>query len=423
MKRQRQGGWLNPLQPLRHISLNFGPFGRERAFSDDEHYLHLVTGAIAPRQIKHSTQQYWVLSRALYTVRIIELKGIPADKKSSAISLAATAWTPFANTTHYIIEQQDSAILCGWDSQVVSNAQALADVMPDDVLVLPETALRDYALPIVATDNHLMLYDGLDGVVAVVISNMGKTSRVEAEQWWSLTPNAVEWQNFQRSLGIANDKRTASLQTQKANWRKSPIGYLHGQKTSTTTSRERWVMAIAAWLLVIPTLWYANEWRQLHQLKTNAIAKLTATERELDATLGARGQAISGLDRATKLSALFSAPNNLAIFSLVNNVLAQITQAGTLQLTDWELRGSQLKMSLLAPSGNGPSATIIVKAFEKAQTLRDVEVNVDGSRTTITLKIVPASTAASTITEPPKTQTATQTTTQAANSTAGGASK
>ncbi len=417
MKRQHQGGWLNPLQPLRQISLNFGQLGQARAFAEDEHYLHLVAGVTAPRLIKRAAQQYWVLSRALYTVRIIELKGIPADKKSSAISLAAAAWTPFANTTHYIIEQHDGAILCAWDSEVVSNAQALAEVMPEDVQVLPETALRDYALSKATADNQPMAFSGLDGVVAVVISNTGKLSRVEAEQWWSVSPNAVEWQNFQRSIG--NDKRNTAFQTQKLNWRKSSIGHLLGQKTSTTTSRERLVMAIAAWLLVIPTLWFANEWRQLHQLKTNAIAKLATTERELDATLGARGQAISGLDRATKISSLFSAPDNLAIFSLVNNVLAQITQAGTLQLTDWELRGSQLKMSLITPSGNGPSATTIVKAFEKAQILRDVEVNVDGSRTTITLKIVSTSTTTPTITELPKTQTVPQ----AAALTAGGASK
>jgi hypothetical protein len=406
MKHQRQDGWLNPLQPLRQISLNFARLGQARPFSEDVHYVHRVAGVTTPQQSKRSVQTYWVLSRALYTARIIELKDIPADKKSSAISLAATAWTPFANTTHYIIEQPNSVILCAWDSQVVTNAQALADVASDDVLVLPEMALRDYALPTTTADNQLIVFNALDGVVATVLSNMGNANRVEAEQWWLATPNAVEWQNFQRSLGIASDKRTELLVPQTTNWRKSPIGYLHGQKVGTTTLRERWVTAIAAWLLVIPTLWFANEWRQLHQLKTNAQTKLATTERELDATLGARGQAISGLDRATKIATLFSAPDNLATFSLVNNVLAQITQAGTLQLTDWDLRGSQLKMSLFAPTGNGPSATTIVKAFEKAQTLRDVEVNVDGSRTTITLKIVPTSSSTSTTTDLPKAVTA-----------------
>jgi len=385
---------------LRQISLNFGQFGQTRPFSTDAHYLHRIAGVTLPTQPKRSAQLYWVLSRALYAIRIIELKNIPTEKKSAAISLAAAAWTPFANTSHYVIEQQNSVILCAWDSHVITNAQALADVAPDDLLVIPETALREYVAPSATTDNQLMLSKGLDGMVATVLSNAGKTRHVEAEQWWHATPSIAEWQNFQRSLGIASDKRTESLAPQNASWRKSPIGYLHGQKTSTTTLRERWVLAIVTWLLLIPTLWLANEWWQLYQLKTNAIAKLTATERELDATLGARGQAISGLDRATKIAALFSAPDNLAVFSLVNNDFAQITQAGTLQLTDWELRGPQLKMSLLAPNGNGPSATIIVKAFEKAQTLRDVEVNVDGSRTTITLKIVPTLAATATSTPP-----------------------
>lgn len=349
-----------------------------------QHYLQHQASVTPPANNAATLPRYWVLSRACYAVRVVPLQDIPADKQASAITLAAAAWTPFANTVHYVISQQKSVVICAWDADVVTNAQENSGVAPDDFVVLPETALRA-SLNIAEDSTQLVMAEALDGVVATLY----RGNQVRAEQWWAATPTAETWQNFQRSIGLDESQRVATLSLQTQGWQKAPQGYLVGQARNTASTRERWILALVAMLLMLPTLWFANEWRQLNQLKNNALAKLATTERELDATLGARGQAIAGLDRVSKIAALFGQPDNLVLFALVNDVLNQAARAGTLQLSEWDLRGTQLKIALIAPNGGGPSATTLVKAFEKAQTLRDVEVNVDGTRTTVTMRVVP----------------------------------
>ena len=90
------------------------------------------------------------------------------------------------------------------------------------------------------------------------------------------------------------------------------------------------------------------------------------------------------------MAALFNRPDNLLLFALVNDVLTQTTQSGTLQLAEWDLRGPQLKFALVAPGGGAPTATALVKALELAKTVRDVEVNVDGARIVVSLRVVPS---------------------------------
>jgi hypothetical protein len=386
MTRQRQGGWLGlfRLRGLRGLGglSGLNPFANARPFQPSEHFLQRKVSVTPPANNTALATRYWVLSRACYTVRIVSLADVPADKQANAIALAAAAWTPFANTVHYVMPQQKSVVICAWDANAVASAQENAGVAADDVVVVPETALRE---KVTGAGEQLVMHEALDGVVAT----LHQENQVQAEQWWAATPSVETWLNFQRSIGLDESQRATTLSLQKPTWQKTPVGYLVGQVQSTTSSRERWILAIAAWLLLIPTLWFANEWRQLNQLKNAALAKLATTERELDATLGARGQAIAGLDRVTKISNLFAQPDNVVLFALVNDVLNQTTQAGTLQLSEWDLRGAQLKIALIAPNGGSPSATTLVKAFEKAQTLRDVEVNVDGTRTTVTMRVVP----------------------------------
>ncbi len=342
------------------------------------------------------TGKYWVLSRAHYVVRIVDFKDVPAAKRAAALVLAQTAWTPFTDTVHYVIPQQDGALLCAYNRAAVQAAQSEIDVDLASVQVIPETALWATNIdagnpapwaPAASTAQlqTVAIVDALDGVVAAVVAS----GRVVAEQWWPTRPGEQMWLNFQRSAGIAADARTNNMPPAKTpDWRHAPVGYNGGDAQTTTSQREWWMVAITAWLLIIPTIWFANDWRQLHALKNDASSRLVATESELDATLGARGQALSGLDRANKLAALFGQPDGLTTFALVNDVLAQTVKSGVVQLTEWDLRGSQLKFVMIAPAGGAPPATAVVKAFEKVGSIRDVEVNTDGARTSVGLRIV-----------------------------------
>ncbi|MEI6736880.1 MAG: hypothetical protein WCL29_00205 [Pseudomonadota bacterium] len=404
MNRQHQGGWLKSLGLSGLNLLGIGNLGSDQAFNLSEHYIHMDAGVRAPATRSRSlATTYWVLSRACYVVRIIDLKGVPASKRPTALALAQTAWTPFAETAHYVIPQQDSALLCAWNSAAITSAMSEVNVDAHNILVIPETALRfanaasDVAnvfsdSSIVSLEQSVVVSEAIDGVVATV----GTSNRITAEQWWPSAPTHTKWVNFQRCVGLPADIRTNEPALLSTGWRRTPVGYAGGTTRNTTSIREWWIVAVAAWILVIPTILVANEWRQLNTLKREAITKLVATERELDAALGARAQALAGLDRVTMLAALFGQPNSLMLFALVNDVLAQLVKADVLHLIDWDLRGQQLKFTIAAPNGGAPAATALIKAFEQTKILREVEVNVDGARTMLSMRIVSQSSAPAT---------------------------
>ena len=383
--------------------------------------MHKLDGVVTP--IKPVTPCYWILSRAHYVVRILDFHDVPANKRQSALTLAQAAWTPFVDTAHYVIEVDDGAashvMLYAWDREAVVSAQTLAGVEPDQVITLPEAALRVFkavhdisnnqnASPEIGTAGAT-LTEALDGVVGNVMVN----GSIVAEQWWSVIPPPATWANFLRSAGLSADANAAATLTAAPalNWRNAPIGYAGGAAPNTTSRREWWVLAIAAWLLMLPTVWLGNEWRQLNALKKSATEQLAITERELAATLSARGQAMNNLDRANKLAQLFDEPEPLALFATVNDVLSQNAQGGTLQISEWDMRGADIRVVLVAAtssmvaagsasSAGSPAATVLVKAFEKIPTLRDVEVNVDGTRTTLKMRVVPTALPSSVADEP-----------------------
>lgn len=380
---------------LSQFGMGFGNFGSARALSLAEHFVQRAAGVTVPTvDTPEVTEKYWVLARSRYVVRIVDLAGVPVAKRSGALQLAQAAWTPFLDTAHYVIPQLDGALLCAYDLAAIQQAQAEIDIDATSIKVIPETALwsRDSGNPApwapnatTAQTQNVSLIDALDGVVATV----GVSGRVVAERWWPNRPTQTEWINFQRGVGVAADERSNDTPPATfCGWQQTPAGYTGGNAQTTTSQREWSIVAIAAWLLIVPTIWFANEWRQLHALKNDAGSRLVATESELDATLGARSQALNGLDRANKLAGLFGQPDGLTTFALVNDVLAQIVKSGVLQLTEWDLRGPQLKFVMIAPAGGAPPATAVVKAFEKVGSIRDVEVSTDGARTSVSLRII-----------------------------------
>jgi len=142
----------------------------------------------------------------------------------------------------------------------------------------------------------------------------------------------------------------------------------------------------------MPTVWYANEVRQLFSLKRDAVQRLSSTEKDLVVALNAREQALSEQQRAIQLIDLFGQPDPLQLFLLVANLLNQNATAGALQLGDWDLRPQQLKFTIVATSGVPPAATSLVKALELEPSFRDVEAKTDGSRVNITIRLVKPST-------------------------------
>jgi hypothetical protein len=229
----------------------------------------------------------------------------------------------------------------------------------------------------------------LDGVSALVSVN----GAITHEQWFSRAPDPHEWQNFQRSIALPESARqSGSLTVSDAlPWRREAIGR-SGETLATTGSAREWMwVAIVAWLLMLPTLWLANDWRNTWQGKRDAATRLAETEQSLNATIVSREAALGAIARTEKLASLYQQPDNLLVLAEANEVLGTIAKANTIQLTEWDLRAGQLRFVLTPPAGASastmPPGTTIIKAFEKLPTWRDIQANVEGARTVVSARI------------------------------------
>jgi hypothetical protein len=384
---QRLTGWLQPFVPQAFQSRQ--PFAAEDCFRQSS------AGTTAPRRWTPDAQtgagRLWLLARSCYVVRVVDLSSVPVPKRDAAISLALSAWSPFAESGQYIIPQANGVILCAWDWQIVEREmrQFGLERSGSGVQVLPESAVRLWGGAATgklgpSTGSKLRLVTCLDGFVGQLF----RGEQLLAEQWWPQKPSHVEWQNFARSVGVSDISAIDLDAPSEPAWARNAAGYAADRGTQIASGNEVLGLMIAAWLLAIGTIWYANEAWQVLSLKNEAAQKLTATEKDLDVTLKARSQALASQERAVQLAKLFEQPDVLQLFAVTNDVLTQIGAAGTLQLAEWEMRANSLKFALVATGSTPPPATTLVKAFETVQRLRDVEAAVDGSRINISARIV-----------------------------------
>lgn len=383
---KRLSGWLKFLTPTN--------LRGDRPFSLEDHFRQTRQGVIAPSapSSAQSPNAFWLLSRGCYAVKILELATVPQAKRNDAIRLAIAGWSPFSATEHYIIPSANSAIICAWDSEATKGRMLESGANAAQIRIVPESALRrfepNYLANTESTKNDAALYRAEDGFVGIAYGSR----RLVAEQWWPEVPTDSNWRNFLRSTGQQETTDSAPPSAISAAWLKEPVGYLANQVSDSTTQRELLVVLALAFLLSMPTVWYANEVRQLFSLKRDAVQRLSSTEKDLDVALNAREQALSEQQRAIQLIDLFGQPDPLQLFLLVANLLNQNATAGALQLGDWDLRPQQLKFTIVATSGVPPAATSLVKALELEPSFRDVEAKTDGSRVNITIRLVKPST-------------------------------
>ncbi len=306
---------------------------------------------------------------------------MPPGKRDAAIRLAMAAWTPYPETSHYVMPHGDGAWLCAWNARDVGERLAELGLMPAQVSVVPEAAFR--ILRPSSPEREFLLEAALEGVCGVVVS----AGRTVAEQWWPETPALTHWRNFLRGAGIDVTNLDQIPFIDDRGWRTSPIGYPAEARSTQTSGAELLAVWVAAVILAVPTVWLANELRQVESYKNAASERLAATEKDLDAVLNSREAALGAQDRATKLAGLVNPPDHIQLFTIINDVLGQNKGQSTLQLSDWEIRGRSLKFTVVASNGLPPPATTLVKAFEKADTFRDVEARLDGTRISVSLRI------------------------------------
>jgi hypothetical protein len=371
-------GWLLRLVPP-------GILG-DKPFQLDQHFRQTRGGVQTPAGWRDAASAsegvLWVLSRACYVVRFLDLAAVPAAKRDAAIRLAAAGWLPYPETAHYAIPDGERVLLCAWDAGDVARQFSEVGLSPDRLTIIPEAALRDSSDMLVGALSRIE--KALDGVVGCIV--LGKHRA--AEQWWPDLPSADHWRNFLRSAGAEVTDTEALPVVQDTAWRSKPAGFALGAPPATASASEQLAVWIAALLLAVPSLWYLNDLRQVEMLKAATAARLATTEKELDAVLSARESALETQSRAMKLAGLVSPADPIQLFAIINEVLGQIKGQAALQLSDWELRGGALKFTLIASSGAPPAPTTLVKAFEKVESFRDVEAKSDGTRVSVSMRVV-----------------------------------
>lgn len=347
----------------------------------------------------------WLLSRGCYAVRILDLANVPSAKREPAIRLAISGWSPFTDTSHYIIPTDQGAILCAWDTLLTRQALQETGVSEEGISVVPETALR-LAVALASragkpNEVYAHLTSSLDGYTGALLS----ANSILAEQWWPELPTPAHWQNFLRSAGLATSSETVPPEPQNTQWRSQASGYPANAQASNFSALEALVVWLVAFALTIPTVWYGNQLRQIYAAKQESRERLRQTEKDLDSVLNSREVALSTQDRAAKLADLLDQVDHLQVFALINDIVVQNSAPNTLQLNEWEVRPQLLKFSLVASTGTPPAATTFVKALERVPIFRDVEAKLDGSRINVTLKLMPGGKTSSQVPSPQPTPT------------------
>lgn len=351
----------------------------------------------------------WILSRSLYRSKIISLSNVAGNRRTSAIQLELAGWTPFRQTAHYVIPQGSEGVgvggsrtggggaaqawLFAWDKEAVDNAQAEHNATGLDLAVIPESALR--ALPrAIGNEQQISSHACLDGIEALVT----RDGVVTECQWWPSAPNQAVWMNFQRAAGVDLNLRSTALPalTETA-WLGRPMGYARGQANAPDALRETSVVAITALLLAIPTTWFLNDYRRHAEALSQAEARLASTEQELNGLLSLRGNALGSLVRVAKFDAAFNQIDSLALFADISRLLGAIVKPGTMVLNEWDWRddgggsrtdgrSKRLKM-IFTVNGTAPPATTLVKAFEANPNFRNVQIDAEGARIAIEVRV------------------------------------
>lgn len=389
----RLSGWVNSLDSL------LAPLGLRRAsqFDPRQNFIQSASGVQAPAA--RSRDPFWVLAQPVYVSKWIDLGHVPQGKREDSIRLAAAGWTPFTETAHYAVWFARGALLCAWDDAVVSRAQAEAGYTAEKTV--PEVALLEASSPTAAAAIRFAATQGLAGVSLRALSG----DAIVLEQFCGPALTEAAWRMFQRAAGAPPIETLP--QVEPAKWRKDAAGSSLATPSGGISQVElRWV-AVAALVLALPTLWYANQALQYGNAARDARQRAASTEQELNATLTARRGALQTLERAEQLYQLLDRPNHIALFARVNDVISQLGKGTSFQVIEWDVRENQLRFVLLT-SGEAPQATTLVAGLEKVAGFADVGATIDGTRATIKLRLAPAVSAVSSAPDTSKPNPATK---------------
>lgn len=293
-----------------------------------------------------------VVARALCRYRFVPFDGLAGADRLGHLSVQLRAWAPFADAEYAVALGESGAMVYAWDREAFLARSRLGGVPTLPGRVLPE----GFLLPHHAEGVHL--HHCIAGVEARVF----RRGELVATRGWPSTPDTSAWQNFLRSNGVADAGQHAAQPTEdaSANWLDAPWGNpaLFRDLLDRPRVRLHQAVAIAALLLLLPTVWLSKSLVSAGSRIDDLAAERRALENTAGPLMGAREEALAGLASLEALHAAVDRPNPVALLATLSR---QLPDDGTLlRELEWDDRTLRL---VLAP---GPSAsrTTLVKALE-----------------------------------------------------------
>ena len=319
----------------------------------------------------------WVLARALCQFKRVELAQVPNSTRAQALLLQIPQFSPYPNTGHYAAWQDGNALVWYWDQDKLLRSMADVGLVPGRVRVWPESVLYPQAT------SGLRLVRNLHGVEG----QWWQGGRLLQCRWWNEPPDAHEWLNFQRDLGLTTDAREFDVpQVQALALQSAPtLRSANSSGLAGSWSDERLAYALGVLLLFLPTAWIGAgmlktefAWQAVRAASNTVAAKARPL-------LDARSQALQIAARSDALAQLDAYPNQLDLMARVAAALPK----GSAYVREWDFQDGKLKV-VLVTQGNTLSSSALVSALQLSGGFDNVQIapGNDSKVTVINMNVV-----------------------------------
>jgi hypothetical protein len=307
------------------------------------------------------------LKHAIFTVP----KQLSSRKRTSALELKISAWSPFHNTRFSAIWSDNVASVFAWDHDALSERISENGYIPSECEIVPEAFIR-------APEQNSVRLVACDGGVEAQVWEDGF---LRASRWWSTIPKAQEWALFARTTGSTVDTIVPGLS--EPNWLESPwhVQEAGASMINRALKNERILVGAAA-ILLAPCIYYTTQWLTYAALDIRIKREITIIEANSRTVRADRSRALSSLERAEDLIALNRYPHQLEILSRAHSLL----QGHAVTLSNWDYDDGLLEFGL--ESKQDMDARVFISDFERDPLFTSVSSGTRGERLTLRMSVL-----------------------------------
>ena len=319
----------------------------------------------------------WILSRPLYRFRRFELKHVPKPQRRQALWLQIRQWSPYVRFGHYVVWDDEQALVWAWDADRLDADFAAQRLKPQAVRVIPEALLHT------PLNSGLRLIACLDGVEG----ELWQADRPVHSRWWPAPPNESEWLNFQRDAGIASspDNEVPVVQVSPLLQQPWAKAVNVGVGRSQSFPHEKLLVGSTVLALVAFTTLEAIQLIKTRQSIAQLNQKLAELDLNARPVLDARRQSLESVTRIRELETTNRFPPQLGMMSEVSK---QLTDDGA-YLREWDFQNGKLKLGIVSTAKLSTSS--LVKRLQDVGWFANVQAapSPDSTALALTMETVP----------------------------------